>query len=137
MSAEGDALRQAAFEVLEEGLFLFLEDDEASGPYPLCFSMRIDEAGERRCEIGLQVGEEVGSSLASNMLGIDADEVSQAERDAAVAEALNILAGKVLGYALGMQPELELCPPVQGGEPHGETLALKTADGPLLLWYAP
>lgn len=132
-----NALRQAAFEILEEGLFLFLEEGEPSTEVdPVRFTMAIDGDGKTNAEIGLQAGHEVARSLAANMLGIDPEEVSETDVRAAVAEALNMVAGRILADTVGTAAELELHPPEVGGAPHGDTIVFQAAEGQLTLWYA-
>ena len=129
-----EALSQCAFEVIEEGMFVFLEPAEP-GPAPgIRFWMAIE--GAHCAEVGLAASEGVARQLAAGMLGMDADEVSQEDLDATVAEALNIVAGKVVATIAGSGLELELRPPVGGGHPKGAVVAFDTDEGQLQLWYA-
>jgi hypothetical protein len=130
----GEALRAAAFEIFEEGFFLLL--DEAPAPLgPLRYTMVVAEGERPRAEVGLAVDPGVGRALAAHMLGTEAGEVAEDDVAAAVAEALNVLAGRLLADTMGPAAVLELHPPVAGGTPRGTIATFDTADGALALWY--
>lgn len=130
-----EALRASAFEIFEEGFFLLL-DERDGPPGPLRYTMAISEGDRARAEVGLAVDPGVGRALAAHMLGSDPEEVAEADVGAAVAEALNVLAGRLLADTVGPAPVLELHPPVAGGEPRGDVASFDTADGALAVWYA-
>ncbi|MEZ4240369.1 MAG: chemotaxis protein CheX [Myxococcota bacterium] len=131
-----DALRRTAYEILEDGMFLFLEeaalqpDDEA-----VVATMRVD--GGYCATVGMLASPDVARALASNMLGIEEADVSAPDRAAAVAEALNILCGRLLAHLVGEEAELTLHPPVLGGGPDGAQVAFAVEGGQLALWHVP
>ncbi len=130
-----EALRETAFEILESGLFLFLAEGVAPtepGPGQV---FRMDIRGSREAEVGLLASEGAARLLASQMLGCEESEVGHDEASAASSEALNIVAGALLARTVGTDPELELCPPVAGGEPQGDVVWFDTDAGPMALWY--
>jgi chemotaxis protein CheY-P-specific phosphatase CheC len=130
-----DALRQSAFEVLEEGMFVFLDPAVPSDPAPaLRYRMAIE--GSHCAEIGLAMSEGFARQVAGGMMGMDPDEVEDADLRLSAAEALNIVAGKVAAMVAGFGAELELRPPVAGGEPLGDVVAFDAEGGHLQLWYA-
>lgn len=138
MIPPADALRQTAFEILEEGMFLFIEEAAPEvASESLCFTMAIEEAGAICGEVGLQATGDAAQMLASNMLGIEIEEVTDAERSAAVSEALNIVAGRLMHHILGAERVFELHPPVSGGAPRGDIITFQSGEGQLMLWYTP
>ncbi|MEQ1504532.1 MAG: chemotaxis protein CheX [Myxococcota bacterium] len=131
-----DALRQTAFEILEEGLFVFLAEGEpVTDIEPVRFTMAI-EGPAHRSEVGIQVSRDLARTMAANMLGLDPDEMSDGDIAAGVAEALNMVAGRLMPDIVGFGPELELHPPVAGGMPHGDVIAFDSDGGQILMWYA-
>jgi hypothetical protein len=129
-----DALRETAYEILESGLFVFLRegvDPPDGGP---TYTLRV--AGTHPSVIGLRADPSAARHLAGEMLGCDAATLADEEVAAATAEALNILAGAVVVRLVGADPELELLPPVAGGEPTGECLVFGTDGGSMTMWYA-
>jgi hypothetical protein len=129
-----DALRETAYEVFETGMYVFLTEGGSVAEEALSF--RMDIRGGPEAEVGLRASLGAARLLASQMLGCPLDEVSDADRDLAASEALNVIAGALLARTVGTGPELELCPPVAGGAPHGASVVFDTEGGALLLWYA-
>lgn len=131
-----EALRAAAYEILEEGLFVFLEETESEPTEPIRFTMAIRHDGSPVSRIGIGSSTEVARMIAANFLGTDIADVGPDDERAATSEALNMLAGVVLFHVHGGQVELELCPPVAGGDPVGEVVTFHTDGGSIQLWYA-
>lgn len=127
-----EAIRATAYEILEDGLFLFL--DPATLPMEedaVAFTMHVAGA-----ELGLRMSRTAASALAAHMLGRGEGEVLPEEVDAAVAEALNMVAGQLVARVVGTEAELDLGLPSRGGLPNGTTLAFDVEGGGLELWYA-
>lgn len=135
-----EALRRTAYEILEDGMFLFLEPTEVpDAPLAVRFSMVVERPGSRMA-LGLSANEQVATMLASNMLGIDESDVADADRGSAVAEALNIVAGRLLAHLAPEDEEYTLHPPVAvdaGGDAGAGALAFGVDGGTLVLWHAP
>lgn len=131
-----ESLRTSAFEIIEEQLFLFLDETDPTDDAPIRYTMRIALDGKDFAEIGMSSSEGSARALAANVLGIGPDEIGDAEETSAIAEALNMVAGKILYHVHGGDLELELCPPIAGGQPRGDVVAFHTDGGTLQLWYA-
>lgn len=130
-----DALKAAAFEILEDGLFVFLEDTEDEVVDPIRYTMTILNGAQRVSEIGISTSPDLSRRLAANLLGTSPEEVTADERGGAVAEALNMVAGVVLLHLYGGDVELELCPPVAGGNPAGDQVTFASDGGTVQLWH--
>lgn len=128
-----DQLRTAAYDILEDGLFLFIDElptlpgDTSDVSYTI-------HVGEH--EVGLQLGEDSARALAAHMLGRDQDGVTADETGAAVAEALNMLVGRFVVDVVGADVELDFGLPERGGAPSGDVLAFHVEEaGDLVVWY--
>lgn len=134
-----EALRRTAYEILEDGMFLFLEPTELPDEaLPVSYGMVVERAATCM-RVGLSANAQVATMLAGNMLGIDESDVSDADRASAVAEALNIVAGRLLAHVAPEHEEYTLHPPVPS-EPLGAdatALAFSVDGGTLVLWHAP
>lgn len=131
-----EALQASAYQILEDGLFLFLEETDHEEPEPIRYTMTIHQDETPISEIGIAASRELSKVLASNFLGAGPDEITPADEDAAVAEALNMVAGVILYHLHGGAVELELRPPVAGGAPHGDVVTFGAEGGTLQLWYS-
>ena len=130
-----DAIQRSAFAILEDGLFLFLDPDDAGGPAEgVAYTMAIE--GGAPAEVGLVLEPAVARQLAAGMLGVDEEEIDDPTGRASVAEALNMLAGHLVALVEGDRAERDLCPPVEGGSPRGHVAGFQTDGGRLTLWYA-
>lgn len=131
MSPE-EALRATAYQILEDGLFMFL--DEPLGELePDAVAYSLTAAG---AEVGLRISRPAACTLAAHMLGRDESEVEQDDVGPAVAEALNMVAGPLVAHIIGAEREIDLGIPAPGGAPHGDAVSFSVEGGGLELWYA-
>ncbi|MEQ1566512.1 MAG: chemotaxis protein CheX [Myxococcota bacterium] len=132
-----EALRMTAFEVLEDGLFLILDEvPPQESPEGYRFTMAIEGGGQPTMEVGIRASGDLARTLTANLLGLDAGDVTNEDVRSAVAEALNLVAGTLMVHTIGPEPEVELRPPVVGGEPKGDVVAFGDGEGQIVLWYA-
>lgn len=135
MTATTQALRSTAIEILEARLAVFLEEDNAPPEDDmLVYAMSI--RGADNAEVGIQASREAARVVAAHMLGVPEQDVVDNDIGPALAEALNMVAGALVVHTVGPRAELDLLPPVAGGDAHGTVVAFRTDAGPLRLWYS-
>lgn len=123
-----EVLRRSLANVLEEAAFVFTEPTD--GPSPAAqeaLIARLAFRGDHVGELWLVVPEELGWTLAANMLGIEDRSEARAASVDATGELLNILGGVLVEACWGQGVRCDFGTPTvaRGDWPESELLALR------------
>ena len=109
------ALTDSLSQVLEEAAFMFLEPVEEGDeppPFeeePLTSAMGFSGSAQGRIYLSTDRGTCMG--LASELMGVDEDELSPTDGEASLGELLNIVAGVLMEALYGAEALISLQPP--------------------------
>jgi CheY-specific phosphatase CheX len=141
--APNDELQQvfleSASEVLETMCFVGVLGEQAEPAGADLISAELAFNGKPSGRFGVQVPSSTGRLIASNFLGKDPEEITEAEIDQVVGELANMICGSVLSRVeAGSRFELlhpVIMPPGQGiSNPEAVTNILELEEGSIVLW---
>lgn len=131
------AMEQAALAIVEDGLFVFLEPTELTPANDHSYTMRLVPPLPGCAVVGIQADEHAASALAADMLGIEPQELEATDLGDAVAEVLNMVAGRFARDLAPLSGPIDLQPPLAGGQAPPHATCFSVEAGRVALWCAP
>ncbi|MFK7930348.1 MAG: chemotaxis protein CheX [Myxococcota bacterium] len=131
-----EALERAMVTIVEDGLYIFVDEGTAPQSPIHCYQMELVPPLPSCATICIQADEQAAAALASDMLGVEIEDLVPTDHGDAVAEVLNMVAGRFAIELNGATHAIDLLPPVTTAANDSPHCSYQVGDGALSLWCA-